>query len=124
MTVVDFGCGIIENVKEHLRADISNVNAMKWALETGNSTNTDSMDENIPRGLGFGLLSTFVSKNRGDFSVYSNSCCAKVLDNGTYSVSQIKIPFSGTMVSIAINCDGKHYKLISDASANVPIQYF
>lgn len=122
LTVVDFGCGVIENVKEHLKVEISDINAMKWALETGNSTKTDSMDENIPRGLGFGLLRSFVSLNRGDFSVFSNSCCAKVLDIDAYSVSKIKIPFNGTMVSISINCDDRHYKFISDVSG--PEQYF
>lgn len=122
LSVVDFGCGIIENVKAHLKNAIDDVNAMQWALETGNSTKTDSLDENIPRGLGFGLLSQFVSANSGDLSVYSNSCCAKVIRNADYSVSKMKIPFNGTMVNISINCDGRHYKFVSDSTGTE--QYF
>ncbi|MGJ0514457.1 MAG: hypothetical protein ACR65O_01760 [Methylomicrobium sp.] len=118
LTVVDFGCGIVENVKRHLKTEISNVSAMQWALETGNSTRTDSIYENIPRGLGFGLLSDFVLLNSGELSVFSNSCCAKVVNNSNYIVSKMKIPFSGTVVNIVINCDGRHYKFISDPSGS------
>ncbi|MEK6662693.1 MAG: hypothetical protein AABY73_02385 [Pseudomonadota bacterium] len=122
LTVVDFGCGIIENIKAHLKSDIDDIAATRWALETGNSTKTDSMYEHIPRGLGFGLLAEFVSLNKGDLSVFSNSCCAKVSENGNYDVSRMKTPFSGTMVNIAINCDGRHYKFISDSAGTE--QYF
>lgn len=118
LTVVDFGCGIVKNVKEHLKKEISDVRAMQWALETGNSTRTDSMYENIPRGLGFGLLSDFVSLNAGELSVFSNSCRAQVIGNNNYAVSQIRIPFSGTMVNITINCDGRHYKFISEPTGS------
>ncbi len=87
---------------------------MQWALETGHSTRTDS-SKNIPRGLGFGLLSEFVSLNAGELGIFSNSCSAKIEKNNDYVVSTMKTPFSGTMVNIAINCDGKHYKFISDS---------
>lgn len=122
LTVVDFGCGVIENVKAHLDRDIDDIEAMQWALQTGNSTKTDSMYEHIPRGLGFGLLGEFVALNEGNLSVFSNSCCAKVTKNGNYSVSRTKIPFSGTIVNISINCDGRHYKFISESTGTE--QYF
>src|SRR5574340_122973 len=118
LTVVDFGCGIIENVKEHLNREIGDMQAMEWALETGNSTKTDSMVENIPRGLGFGLLSDFVTLNAGALSVFSNACCAKVVGRNSYAVSLMKSPFGGTVVNIAINCDGRHYKFISDTAGS------
>lgn len=122
LTVIDFGCGIIQNVRSHMKADIEDMDAMRWALETGNSTRTDSVELQIPRGLGFRLLSEFVNVNAGNLNVYSNSCAAEVVGNGIYSVTHMKTPFSGTMVNISINCDGRHYKFIPTANENE--QYF
>lgn len=125
LTVVDFGCGIISNVKTHFSAtnpNLDDASAMKWALEMGNSTKTDSLDMNIPRGLGLDLLRDFVRINGGTLSVYSNSCCAKVDKKGNYGVSELKNPFAGTIVNIAIICDDRHYKFISEP--NGPEQFF
>jgi hypothetical protein len=112
LTVVDFGCGIIKNVQKHLNSSISDIQAMEWALTRGNSTRTDSVKD-MPRGLGFDLLCEFVTLNKGEFQVYSNSCCAKVVDNN-YFVKKLPIPFNGTAVTIKINCDERHYKFIDD----------
>lgn len=125
LTVVDFGCGIITNVKTHFSAtnpNLGDADAMKWALEMGNSTKTDSLNVDIPRGLGLDLLRNFVKVNGGELSVYSNSCCAKVDTKGNYVVSELKNPFAGTIVNIAIICDDRHYKFISES--NGPEQYF
>lgn len=116
LTVVDFGCGIIESVKRYLNTGIDDIEAMQWALTTGNSTKTDSVYADIPRGLGFGLLSEFVSLNAGKLSVYSNSCYASVGKDGEYTVSKMKTAFNGTMVNITVNCDGRHYKFISESA--------
>lgn len=115
LTVVDFGCGVIENVKRHLKKEISDVRAMQWALETGNSTKTDSMIDDIPRGLGFGLLCDFVSLNAGELGVYSNSCCAQVVKNNKYVVSEMRIPFEGTVVNIEIKCGGSQHYFLSNS---------
>ncbi len=122
LTVLDFGRGISENVREHLQNGIDDISAMEWALKTGNSTQTDSTNEQMPRGLGFGLLNDFVSINQGDIKIYSNSCYALIDKNGNYRVNKLKTPFNGTIVSITINCDGRHYKFVSDSSDTT--QYF
>lgn len=125
LTVVDFGCGIISNVKTHLsdtHPNLDDASAMKWALEMGNSTRTDSLNMNIPRGLGLDLLRDFVRINGGTLSVYSNSCCAAVGVDGAYQVSELKNPFAGTIVNIAIICDDRHYKYASEP--NGPEQFF
>jgi hypothetical protein len=119
---LDFGRGIAENVRGHFKYAIDDISAMKWALKTGNSTRTDSANEQIPRGLGFGLLNDFVSINQGDIKIYSNSCSALIDENGNYRVNKLKTPFDGTIVSITINCDGRHYKFVSDSSDTT--QYF
>lgn len=113
LTVIDFGAGIATNVRRFLKKEMSDQECMSWALQRGHSTKTDSMDD-IPRGLGFGLLAEFVSLNEGGFKVFSNGACASVERDGTYSVKNVKYPFSGTMVNISINCDGRHYLFVSE----------
>lgn len=113
LTVVDFGVGVVENVKSYLKNNFNDLECMRWAMQVGNSTRTDSV-EDIPRGLGFGLLGEFVSVNEGSFKVFTNTCHASVGKDGGYCVNAIKIPFRGTMVSISINCDDRHYKFVSE----------
>lgn len=122
LTVLDFGRGIVENVKSHLNNQINDADAMRWALKTGNSTKTDSVQIDIPRGLGFGLLSEFATVNSGELRVFSNSCEAKAIGKNNYSVSKMKHPFNGTLVNISINCDGRHYSFLPETTLEQ--QYF
>lgn len=115
LTVLDFGPGILRNVRNYLSAPLESTMAMQWALTAGNSTETDSR-EKIPRGLGFDLLREFVSKNKGEIRIYSNECAAKLDDNGKYNVQRLKTPIAGTIVSITINCDGRSYAFASQLS--------
>jgi anti-sigma regulatory factor (Ser/Thr protein kinase) len=114
LTVMDFGVGIIENVQAHLKKKLKEVDAMEWALQTGNSTKTDSIDEDIPRGLGFGVLNEFVRVNKGNIRVYSNNCYASTDKDGDYSVSKLNTNFPGTLVTITINCDDRYYKFLNE----------
>ena len=115
LTVLDFGLGVVETVKNFLTNPVSDEYAMKWALESGNSTKTDSIDPNTPRGLGFGLLKQFVALNKGQLDIYSNSCHAFVNSKGEYTVETLKLPFQGTIISITINCDDRYYKFVSES---------
>lgn len=122
LTVLDFGPGIIENVRNHLGIDISDIDSMKWALEMGHSTRTDSLNTDIPRGLGFGLLQEFVKVNEGSLKIFSNSCCATVDKKGMFVVEELRNSFSGTLVNISINCDDRYYRFASDDAESE--QYF
>lgn len=122
LTVLDFGRGIIENVKSHLKNQFDDADAMRWALKTGNSTKTDSVQLDIPRGLGFGLLSEFATVNSGELRIFSNSCEAKAIGNNSYSVSSMRTPFKGTLVNISINCDGRYYSFLPKTASEQ--QYF
>jgi len=113
LTVMDFGVGIIENVHNHLSKQIKDSEAMQWALQTGNSTKTDSIEE-IPRGLGFGILNDFVRVNKGSIKIYSNNCYASTDEDGEYSVNEINTNFPGTLVTITINCDDQYYKFVNE----------
>lgn len=122
LTVLDFGMGIVNNVQSHLESEVDDIQAMKWALMTGNSTRTDSLGIDMPRGLGFGLLNEFVSLNKGKLSIFSNTCCAHLNDSGEYIVSKMKTPINATLVNISINCDNKHYRFITENDTTE--QYF
>lgn len=112
LTVVDFGGGVVQNVKQYLHSEvpgISDASAMQWALKPGNSTKTDSLDENMPRGLGFNLLRKFIFQNSGNINIYSNTCHVFVDKSGFYKIVGIKRDFPGTIVTIDVNCDDKYY---------------
>ena len=120
LTVLDFGRGIVENVRSHQKFALNEEDSMKWALERGNSTKTDSIDD-IPRGLGFVLLNEFVTVNKGELSIYSNSFQSQVDDLGGYKTTLLKNNFLGTMVNIKINCDDRYYHFIDEETSE---QYF
>lgn len=119
ISVLDFGPGIVKNVLKSNTHIYDNVEAMKWALIRGNTTRTDSEGLDIPRGLGFDLLREFVAVNGGEMRVYSNDVQAVVL-NGSFEVKKIKSNLRGTLVSIKINCDNRHYCFKSETQP----QYF
>jgi anti-sigma regulatory factor (Ser/Thr protein kinase) len=114
ITVLDFGLGIVDTVKKYLPNELSDELAMKWALESGNSTKTDSIDPDTPRGLGFDLLKRFVTVNKGSMVIFSNTCHAFVNNEGEYTVEKLKIPFKGTIITIMINCDDRYYQFLQN----------
>ncbi|EOK6313964.1 hypothetical protein QTO01_03045 [Vibrio mytili] len=117
LSVVDFGPGIARNVRSFNQEIKSDVEAMQWALIRGNSTGTDSVKEGMPRGLGFDLLSDFVRLNQGELRIYSNSVCAKICKDRDIVCDNHEIDMPGTLVSIKINCDDRHYRFKSEATA-------
>ncbi|WP_417439660.1 hypothetical protein [Idiomarina abyssalis] len=124
LSVLDFGLGVVETVRKFkAKKEISSVEAAKWALTKGNTTATDTQESAIPRGLGFDLLKEFIVLNNGELRVYSNDICAFCSPSGDWQIEELKIPFDGTLVSIKINCDGKHYRFSSEQNASSK-QYF
>lgn len=111
LVILDMGNGIAYNARNHLQnQNLSDVDAIKWALQRGNSTKTDT-PEDMPRGLGFALLKEFVTINRGGFDIYSNSGHAYVdLSSGDYKIHKMNLDFTGTLVKVEILCDDKFYK--------------
>lgn len=123
LTVLDFGPGIINNVKLN-EVDINDdLIAMKWALKRGNSTRTDSKNIDLPRGLGFDLLKEFVKINDGEMRIYSNGVYAVVSGKSEVRVARSKYELGGTLVSIKINCDDRYYRFVSEAKEN-DVQFF
>lgn len=117
LSVLDFGGGIVRSVQEFIPG-IDSEAAFKWALEVGNSTRTDSPDD-MPRGLGFKLLRDFVLVNGGVLRVCSDAYMATVSPNGPngeYVTQRLPGHFAGTLVSITVNCDNRHYRLRSEVA--------
>lgn len=104
LSVLDFGIGIAQNVMKHSNI-ADEVEAMKWALIRGNSTNTDS--QKMARGLGLALLSDFVKKNEGELRIYTNGVKSFSNKEGSFTISLNDYTFPGTLVSITINCDDR-----------------
>lgn len=120
LSVLDFGIGIAQNVMNHSKV-ADEIEAMKWALIRGNSTNTDSQNQKMARGLGLALLSDFVKKNGGELRIYTNGVKSFSNKEGSFTISHNEYSFPGTLVSITINCDDR-----SDINAceNNPLNYF
>lgn len=121
LSVLDLGGGIVKSVQEYIPIT-DKEEAFKWALEVGNSTRTDSPPD-IPRGLGFGILQEFIRVNRGTLTICSDSYMATANHTGQYITTDISGCIAGTLVSITVNCDNKHYLLKSEAQARTA-QYF
>lgn len=115
LSVLDFGGGIVRSVQKCIPR-LEKEEAFRWALEVGNSTRTDSPAD-IPRGLGFGLLKDFILVNGGVLRVCSDGYMAIVSSNGSYATKKMPGHFFGTLVSITVNCDDKHYKLRSEVAS-------
>lgn len=110
ISVLDFGPGIITNVLENQPSISESIAAMQWALTKGNSTKTDSIDEQMPRGLGFDLLHEFVRINQGELRIYSNDVSVKIAHDAGVRIENASTYMRGTLVSVSINCDGKSYR--------------
>ncbi|MBE2895734.1 hypothetical protein HPC38_02420 [Pasteurellaceae bacterium HPA106] len=110
LCIIDLGGGICKNVLEYTRnfnhlCHIDNdQKALAWALKRGNSTKTDSIDEDMPRGVGLDILKEFVVLNKGKLEIYTNSCRAFIGESGEYEIEELGFNFGGTLAFISINC--------------------
>lgn len=120
LTVVDFGKGIVENVRDFFILNgITEAQARKvpdrkwlqWAFQRGNSTISN---KNVPRGMGLDLLKNFISTNHGRLELYSNNAHVVVDTTGEH-YEDCKYGFSGTVVHITLICDERYYRLRSEA---------
>ena len=122
LTVVDFGKGIVENVRDFFISngiqkikvrEIPDKKCLEWAFQKGNST---IANKNIPRGMGLDLLKNFISSNHGRLELYSNNAHVVISANGEY-YEDCEHGFSGTVVHITLICDEKFYRLQSEVSS-------
>jgi len=122
ISVLDFGPGIIANVKR-VNDGLNSIDAMQWALVKGNSTRTDSQTSDIPRGLGLDLLYNFVLVNGGELRIYSNDVKVIFSKAAGLKIEEGPTEMHGTIVSIKINCDDRYYRFVSEVEPKQH-QYF
>ncbi len=111
LSVVDFGAGIPNNVRNYLSSDprarqLKASACMGWAFQRGNSTSKVG----VARGLGLDLMKEFLRVNDGSLEIYSNDGYAIVDRNGE-RFQDLDTGFHGTAVKIKLKCDERLYLL-------------
>jgi len=112
LTIADAGVGIRTNVRRRLESQISSVEAIRWALQEGNTTKRHGQ----PGGVGLKFLTDFIELNGGRIQIVSRY--------GFYEYHQGKEMFlklvadlPGTTVNLEINTgDTNAYQLSSEIS--------
>lgn len=110
--IVDGGVGIKRNVTKYLsqltngqiimrflrkKIEISGVQAIRWAIKSGNSTTGIG-------GLGLDLIREFIVKNEGNLEIISNDARYNI-SNGKDGYSNLKREFIGTLIALNIKVD-------------------
>lgn len=104
-SVYDTGIGIPTLIKKKINYQLTSSQALKWALETGNSTK--QLNDGTPRGLGLSDLLEFIGLNEGALYILSNDVYYRY-DNGTETFFELKTPIIGTLISVIIISDNDY----------------
>ena len=112
LTIADAGVGIRTNVRRRLGPKINSVEAIRWALQEGNTTKRQGQ----PGGVGLKFLTDFIELNGGRIQIASRYGFYEYLDSrGTFSKLIADLP--GTTVNLEINTgDTNAYQLSSEIS--------
>lgn len=104
-SVYDTGIGIPCLINKKINPCLSSIEALKWALETGNSTK--QLTDGIPRGIGLSDLLEFVGINEGSLYIQSNDVYYSY-ENGLEKCVTLSKPIIGTIIGIKIVSDYEH----------------
>ncbi len=110
-TIADAGIGIRQNVRRYTgNASINSCDAIKWAMQRGNSTRIGSQ----PGGLGLDLIKDFIRLNSGKLQIVSRMGYYEFTD-ARDTFTELEYDFRGTVVTIEINTnDSESYCLKSE----------
>lgn len=107
LTIADAGIGIRNNVRRHLREKISSVEAIRWALQEGNTTKRRGQ----PGGVGLKFLKDFIELNGGKIQIASRYGFYEY-NKGSETFLKLTADFPGTVVNLEINTgDTNTYQL-------------
>ncbi|MGE0468171.1 MAG: ATP-binding protein [Nitrospira sp.] len=112
LTIADAGIGIRTNVRRYLGTNVSSVEAIRWALQGGNTTKTGSQ----PGGVGLKVLKDFIALNEGKIHLASRLGFYEYC-NEKETFEKLGADFKGTVVNLEINTgDTQSYRLSSEIS--------
>jgi len=110
-TITDTGIGFKNRVNRRFKTNLSSVQAIKWAINDGNSTKLG-----ISGGIGRAILKEFVTKNGGKIQIISDDGFYQ-LDAQVEKTIQFSGSFPGTIVNMQfLTDDPKSYSLISETA--------
>lgn len=99
--ISDCGVGIPRNVREFLKTDVGDEDAVVWAMSENNTTRTPDLNVS-PGGLGLKIVRDFIDDTRGRLIIASGRALV-CRSNGRNDVRRLESPFPGTCVNIEIN---------------------
>jgi anti-sigma regulatory factor (Ser/Thr protein kinase) len=104
-TIADIGKTIHDKVKEYKKNELlTGRECIEWAVISGNTTR----NQNIPGGLGIGLMRDFLKYNKGWLKIVSSNGSWR--EEETIISTDNDFTFQGTIVSFGINLsDNKIY---------------
>lgn len=109
--IADGGIGIRRKIRKELNLQMNSDQAIRWALQEGNTTRKDS----IPGGLGLKLLREFIELNRGCIQIVSDRGFWQFDQDGE-TIERMPNSFPGTVVNLEINtADTSSYCLSSES---------
>ncbi|MDD5216008.1 MAG: ATP-binding protein [Methylococcales bacterium] len=110
LTISDAGIGIRTNVRRVFNPKISSVDAIRWAIQEGNTTKTGSQ----PGGFGLALLQSFIKQNQGKIQIISRQGYYEFV-GGVPKFEKLDLDFLGTTINLEIKTDdNKSYCLRSE----------
>jgi len=112
--ITDIGVGIQQSVNRRFGSSLNAMQAIQWAMKTGNTTK-----QGVSGGIGLAILQEFIEKNNGKIQVIS--------DNGFWELSQGQISsclfsqtFPGTAINIEVRTDDTaSYALVDEVSDDI-----
>ena len=103
VSIYDTGVGISKNVSNYLNKQVSDSEAITWALGDGNSTqNTANME--YTRGIGLNSLEKFIKANKGELFLGSGNAICKI-DNNQRIIKPIEHKLRGTIYVFTVKIE-------------------
>lgn len=101
-SMVDLGVGFLPAIVEKTNGTITNdYDAIKWALEKGNSSRSGT-----PSGIGLYRLQEHFKNNGGNFQIITGSTYWSLdLEKTMISSYKIQQPYVGSMLNLLFNCN-------------------
>ena len=109
LVVYDCGLGIPSSVRSFLPERLDDVDAITWAMTSGNTTKASS------GGLGLALLEEFIKLNSGQLAVVSGRG-AYLVESGKARSAQLADPLPGTCISVSVRTNDNNVYTMEEES--------